>query len=52
MGKKKSTMDNVDAVLENYNVKVSKGLGTIKTFDERKQELIEEGKKKGFITYE
>ncbi len=52
MGKKKSTMDNVDAVLENDNVKVSKGLGTIKTFDERKQELIEEGKKKGFITYE
>lgn len=58
MVKKKSSIENVDVVDETNNsnsdneAKISKGLSTIKTFDERKSELIEEGKKKGFITYE
>ena len=38
--------------IEDTKPKKVKGLVEIKTLDERKTELIEEGKKNGFITFE
>ena len=37
---------------ETKETKKVKGIAEIKTLDERKAELIEEGKKNGFITFE
>ena len=53
--KKKEVVEEVvqnELPLEVEETKKVKGISEIKTLDERKAELIEEGKKKGYITFE
>ncbi|MBO5475743.1 MAG: RNA polymerase sigma factor RpoD [Bacilli bacterium] len=46
------TISTDDVKNEENNSKKSKKVHEVKTLDERKNELIEEGKKKGYITFE